>query len=113
MPFIPHSRAHYTYASEHGVEHYVVERLSKPRGKAESRSGRRKQTKFIVREFLQQMQVLVPRVGGKLHRLNPAYISIDAIPLSKKPGLDIHTTSPYLLATRIEELKEARKQVTV
>jgi len=53
VPFVPHSRAHYIYASEHGVEHYVIERLSKPRGKAESRSGRRKQTKFTVREFLQ------------------------------------------------------------
>ena len=70
MPFIPHSRAHYTYASEHGVEHYVIERLSKPRGKAESRSGRGKQTKFIVREFLQQMRVLVPRMGGELYKLN-------------------------------------------
>ena len=89
-----------TYASEHGVEHYVVERLSKPRGKAKSKSGRRKQSKFAVREYLQQMQVLVPKVGGKLHKLNPAYVSIDAIPLSKKLGLDIHTTSAYLLAIR-------------
>ena len=59
------------------------------------------------------MRVLVPRVGGELYKLNSAYISIDAIPLSKKPRLDIHTTSLYLLATRIEELKEARKQVAV
>ena len=64
------------------------------------REGRGKQTKFIVREFLQQMRVLVPRVGSELHRLNPAYISIDAISLSKKLGLDIHTTSLYLLATK-------------
>ena len=46
------------------------------------------------------MRVLVPRYGGRLHFVNPAYTSVDAIPLAKKLGLDIHTTSAYLLAFR-------------
>jgi len=89
-----------TYASEHGVKHYVIEKLSRPKATARSKSGRRRQSKFAVEEFLQQMQVLVPRVGGKLHKINPAFVSVDAEPLSRKLGLDVHTTSAYLLAMR-------------
>lgn len=46
------------------------------------------------------MEILVTRYGGRLHPVNPACTSIDAIPLSKKLGLDIHATSAYLLAVR-------------
>ena len=88
------------YAWHHGVTDYVVEKLSKPKKKTGSKSGNRKISRFAVREYLTHLKVLIPRYGGKLHLVNPAYASVDAIPLSRRLGLDVHTTSAYLLAIR-------------
>ena len=89
-----------SYAHHHGVTDYVAERLSKPKTKTLSKSANRKITKFALREYIKHLRVLVPRYSGRLHFVNPAYTSVDAIPLAKKLGLDIHTTSAYLLALR-------------
>jgi len=89
-----------SYAHHHGVTDYVAERLIKPKTKTFSKSANRKIAKFALREYIEHLRVLVPRYGGRLHFVNPAYTSVDAIPLAKKLGLDIHTTSAYLLAFR-------------
>jgi len=88
------------YAKEHGVKYFVVERLEKPKTKTKSKSANRKITKFAVREYLEQMRILVEKVGGKIIEVDPAYTSIDAIPLAKKLGIDRHTASAYLIALR-------------
>ena len=89
-----------SYAHHHGVTDYVAEKLSKPRTKTLSKSANRKIAKFALREYIEHLKILAPKHGGRLHFVNPAYASIDAIPLAKKLGLDIHTTSAYLLALR-------------
>ena len=89
-----------SYAHHHGVTDYVAEKLSKPKTKTRSKSANRKIAKFALREYIGHLKVLVPRYSGRLHFINPAYTSIDAIPLSRKLGLDVHTTSAYLLALR-------------
>ena len=89
-----------SYAYHHGVTDYVAEKLNRPRTKTRSKSANRRIAKFAVREYIEHLKVLVQKYGGKLHFINPAYASIDAAPLAKKLGLDIHTTSAYLLALR-------------
>jgi hypothetical protein len=39
-------------------------------------------------------------VGGRLIEVNPAYTSVDAIGVLLAKGIDIHTTSAYLIALR-------------
>jgi len=46
------------------------------------------------------MEIIVPKVDGKLIKVNPAYSSISAKIIVKDLGLDIHTTSAYLIAIR-------------
>jgi len=87
------------YAHRHGVTDFVVEKLKKPKPKG-SKGAKRKISKFALKEYVKHMKTLVPRYGGKLHFVNPAYASVDAIPLSRKLGLDVHTTSAYLIALR-------------
>jgi len=55
---------------------------------------------MALREFIQQMEIIVPKVDGKLIKVNPAYTSISAKIIVKDLGLDIHTTSAYLIAIR-------------
>ncbi|ADI31453.1 transposase, IS605 OrfB family [Staphylothermus hellenicus DSM 12710] len=88
------------YAYHHNVTDYVAEILSRPKKKSRSKTGNRKSSRWALREFVTHLKTLVARYGGKPHFINPAYTSVDAIPLSKQLGLDIHTTSAYLLAIR-------------
>ena len=88
------------YAYHHGVSDYVVEKLEKPRTKTGSKTANRKINKFSLREYLNHMKTLIPRYSGRIHLINPSYTSVDAIPLSRKLGLDIHTTYAYLLVIR-------------
>ena len=94
------------YARDHGAKYYVVERLSRPKPKG-SKSAKRKQSKMALREFIQQMEVLVPKVGGILIKVNPAYSSVSARIIAEDLGLDIHTASAYIIALR--GLKRYRK----
>jgi len=87
------------YARDHGVKYYVIEKLSKPRAKG-SKTSKRKISKMALRQFIQQMEVLVPKVGGLLIKVNPAYSSITAKILANDLGLDIHTASAYIIALR-------------
>jgi len=87
------------YARNHGVRYYVIERLSKPKPRG-SKTARRKQLKMALREFTQQMEVLVHKVDGTLVKVNPAYSSIGARIISKDLGLDVHTASAYIIALR-------------
>jgi len=87
------------YARGHGVRYYVIERLSRPRPKG-SKSAKRKISKMALRQFTRQMEVLVPKVGGVLVKVNPAYSSVSAKIVSQDLGLDIHTTSAYIIALR-------------
>jgi len=82
------------YASEHGVKYYVVEDLCRP-NRAKGKVG-----KFALREFIQQMKVLVPKVDGVLVKVNPAYSSVSARIIAKDLGIDIHTASAYIIALR-------------
>ncbi|PUA32280.1 MAG: hypothetical protein B7O98_06350 [Zestosphaera tikiterensis] len=61
------------YAREHGVGYYAIEKLSRPEPKG-IKTAKRKQTKMALREFIQQMEVLVPKVHEKLIKINPAFI---------------------------------------
>jgi len=88
------------YAYRHGVTDYVAEKLAKPRSKTHSKTANRKITRFALRQYINHLKTVIPRCNGKLHLVNPAYSSIDAIPLARKLGLDIHTASAYLLAIR-------------
>jgi len=88
------------YAYHHGVRDYVAEKLAKPGSKKYSKTANRKISKFALRQYLNNLETLIPRYNGKLHLMNPAYSSVDAIPLAKKLGLDRHTASAYLLAIR-------------
>jgi IS605 OrfB family transposase len=87
------------YAREHGVKYYVIERLSKPKPKG-NKTAKRKISKMALREFTQQMEVLVPKVEGELIKVNPAYSSISAKIIAGDLGLDVHTTSAYIVAMR-------------
>lgn len=87
------------YAREHGVKYYIIEKLSKPKPKG-TKTAKRKQIKMALREFTQQMEVLVPKVDGELIKVNPAYSSVSARIIAKDLGLDIHTTSAYIIALR-------------
>ena len=88
------------YAREHSVKYFVIEKLEKPKKKTKSRKANRKISRFALREYLNQMRILVEKVGGKLIEVNPAYTSIDAVPIARKLGLDRHTASAYLIALR-------------
>ncbi len=87
------------YAREHGVKYYVIEKLSKPKPKG-TKTAKRKQAKMTLRDFIQQMEVLVPKVDGILIKVNPAYSSVSAKAISKDLGLDVHTASAYIIALR-------------
>jgi len=50
--------------------------------------------------LLGRAKIRAKKRNGEFITINPAYISIDTIPLSKKLGLNIHSTSDYLLAIR-------------
>jgi len=88
------------YAREHGVKYFVVERLEKPRTITKNKIANRKISRLALKEYLSQMEILVRKVGGRLIRVDPAYTSIDAVPLARKLGLDRHTVSAYLIAIR-------------
>ncbi len=89
-----------SYAHHHGVSHYVAEKLGRPKKKIKSRKANRKVSKFALREYINHLEILIPKYGGKLHFINAAYTSVGAIPLAEKLGLDTHTASAYLLALR-------------
>ena len=96
------------YAREHGVKYYIIEKLTRPNPKG-SKNAKRKQSKFALREFIQQMEILVHKVDGELIKVNPAYSSISARILAKDMGLDIHTASAYIIALR--GLKKMQKSM--
>jgi len=100
------------YARNHGVRYFVIENLSKPKPKG-SKTARRKILKMALREFIQQMEVLVPKVDGVLIKVNPAYTSVGARIISKDLGLDIHTASAYLIALRGMKRRVAIQKATV
>ena len=87
------------YARDHGARYYVIERLSRPKPKG-SKSARRKISKMALRQFTQQMEVLVPKVGGVLVKVNPAYSSVSAKIVAEDLGLDVHMASAYIIALR-------------
>ncbi len=60
----------------------------------------RKVARFPYRTLLRHAKTMVKKRDGVFVTVSPAYTSIDAIPLSRKLGLDVHTTSAYLLALR-------------
>jgi len=85
------------YARDHGVKYYVIEKLSKLRAKG-SKTSKRKISKMALRQFIQQMEVLISKVDGLLIKVDPAYSSISAKILANDLGLDIHTASAYIIA---------------
>ncbi|OYT52048.1 MAG: hypothetical protein B6U76_10295 [Desulfurococcales archaeon ex4484_217_2] len=87
------------YAREHGVKYYVIEDLSKPKPKG-TRTAKKKIYRMALREFIQQMEVLVPKVDGVLIKVNPAYSSVSARIIAEDLGLDVHTASAYIIAKR-------------
>ncbi len=100
------------YAREHGVKYYVIEDLSKPKPKG-TRTAKRKISRMALREFIQQMEVLVPKVDGVLIKVNPAYSSVSARIIAEDLGLDIHTASAYIIALRsIKRYATTQKVIT-
>ena len=88
--------------------YFVIERLSKPKPKG-TKTAKRKQTKMALRQFIQQMKVLMPKVNGILIKVNPAYSSISARVIAEDLGFDIHTASAYIIALR--GLKKINKSI--
>jgi len=82
------------YAVSHGVKYFVVEELSKP----DNLRGRVR--KWSIREYQQQIEMLVKKIGGVLIKVNPSFTSIDAIGVALSRRIDIHTASAYLIALR-------------
>jgi len=94
------------YACYHNVKYFIFERIRKiPKKKMRTRSTSRKVSKFAYAELLRHAEIMVEKRNGIFIQINPAYASIDAIPLSRKLGLDVHTTSAYLLALRYLSLR--------
>jgi len=89
------------YACYHNVKCFIFERIRKiPKKKMMTKSASRKISKFAYAELLKHAEIMVKKRNGIFIQVNPAYTSVDAVPLSRKLGLDIHTTSAYLLAVR-------------
>ena len=82
------------YAVSHGAKYFIIEGLSRPN------STRGKVRKWSIREYQQQMKMLVKKVDGVLIEVNPAFTSIDAIGIALSRRIDIHTASAYLIALR-------------
>ncbi len=94
------------YAVSHGAKYFVIEDLSRPN------SIRGKVRKWSIKEYQQQMAVLIKKVGGILIKANPAYTSIDAIGIALSRRIDIHTASAYLIALRgIERHTKIQKAI--
>jgi len=94
------------YATYHSVKYFVFEKLNEIKHrKTGSRNANRKISRFSHRELLTHAEIMVRNRGGRFITINPAYASIDALPLSKRFGLDIHTASAYLLAIRYLNLR--------
>ena len=89
------------YAIYHNVKYFVFEKLNNIKAKkTRNKNANRKISRFPYRTLLIHTKTMVKKRGGVFATISPAYTSIDAIPLSKKLGLDIHTASAYLLAMR-------------
>jgi len=82
------------YATTHNVKYFVIEELKKPN------KIRGKVRKWSIREYIQQIKVLVKKVNGELIEVSPAYSSIDALGIAINLGLDIHTASAYIITLR-------------
>jgi len=89
------------YAAHHNVRYFTFEKLGNiKRKKTRNKNANRKISRFPYRTLLTHAKIMVKKRNGVFATVSPAYTSIDAIPLSRKLGLDIHTTSAYLLALR-------------
>jgi len=89
------------YACCHNVKYFVFEKLQNiDESKLHNRVARSKVGRFPFKDLLQHAKIMVKKRNGKFITINPAWLSIDTIPLSRKLGLDTHTTSAYLLAIR-------------
>ena len=89
------------YAVYHNVGYFVFEKIDNVKSKkTRSKNVNRKISRFSYRTLLTHAETMVKKRGGVFITTSPAYTSVDAIPLSKKLGLDIHTTSAYLLVIR-------------
>jgi len=88
------------YAVNHGAKIFVAERLAKTSTKTRNKATNRKINKFALKQYTGHLKVLVGRVDGKLHLINPAYTSVAAKMISRDLGLDTHTTSAYILALK-------------
>ena len=94
------------YAVYHNVRYFVFEKLANvKRKKTIDKNANRKIARFSYRILLNHAKTMVKKRRGIFVQVNPAYASIDAIPLSKRLGLDVHTTSAYLLALRYLNLR--------
>jgi hypothetical protein len=90
-----------------GLSIFIIEKLQRPNNV----SG--KVDRWSLRKYLQQIEMLVKKVGGELIKVNPTYISIDGLGLSLAKGIDRHTASAYLIALRgIERYKTIQKAIT-
>jgi len=88
------------YAVHHNVRYFVFEKLSIERKKTGNKNTNRKVARFPYRILLRHAKTMVKKRNGVFATISPAYASVDAIPLARKFGLDVHTASAYLLALR-------------
>jgi len=89
------------YAVHHNVSFFVFEKLENiKKKKGRNKNANRKISRFSYRMLLTHAKTMVKKRGGTFITISPTYASVDAIPLSKRLGLDIHTTSAYLLVIR-------------
>ncbi len=96
------------YAVHHNVRYFVFENLNNIKcGKTGNKNANRKIARFPYRILVKHARIMVKKRNGNFATVSPAYTSIDAIPLSRKLGLDVHTTAAYILAFRYLSLHKS------
>lgn len=97
------------YAWNHVVSVVLYENLPliKSRGYNSSRAGNRKISRFARRELIDYGVSMALRRGFRAFLVNPAYTTKEAKKIHTQLGLDIHTTSAYLLALRYLNLQKS------
>ena len=97
------------YAYHHNVGMVLFEdlnRIKRKKVKTKSKKANRKIQKFAKRELLQYGTTMALKRGFKVFLVNPSNTSKIANQIRKTLGLDVHTTSAYILAQKFMKFYE-------
>ena len=93
------------YAYYHNVGVVFFEDLdlikrNKKNGKLKSKKGNRKANLFAKKQLLNYGITMALKRGFRVYLVNPAYTSKNAKKIKDKLGLDVHTTSAYVICCK-------------